>query len=299
MLSTTTPRPEREQRFVEILQRLVDKSVDEYYNPYREFAWPETLPSEMMWMSDDLTSTYGTEIVNELTEAQRQQLSRWESINFYSLNVEGIRELLVEVVRRIHTRGFEIPSDFFHHFVGEENEHMWFFAEFCLRYGGKIYSGPKLNSIAHEDPRVENLLVFCRVLLFEEIVDHYNMRMAGDASLHETIRQVNRVHHEDESRHIAFGRELVSLLHADLVGDLTPGQREEIEQYLKRYIAFSLRAFYNPQIYRDAGIPDPLGFRERLLAEPSRREAERRAVRKPLAFMCRTGIFADDVLPGI
>ena len=31
-----------------------------------------------------------------------------ESVNFYSLNVHGIRELLIEVAKRIHTTGFEI-----------------------------------------------------------------------------------------------------------------------------------------------------------------------------------------------
>ena len=41
-------------------------------------------------------------------------------------------ELLIEVMRRLHTPGYEIPTPYFHHFIGEENEHMWFFAEFCL-----------------------------------------------------------------------------------------------------------------------------------------------------------------------
>lgn len=298
MPASATPRLDS-RRFTDILGRLVEKSVDGYYNPYREFRWPEALPADMMWMSDDLTSTHGTEIGAELTAEERHRLSRWESINFYSLNVEGIRELLIEVVGRIHTGGFEIPSDFFHHFIGEENEHMWFFAEFCLRYGGKIYSGPKLKSVSHEDPRVESLLVFARILLFEEIVDFYNMRMAADTSLHETIRKVNRVHHEDESRHIAFGRELVSALHTDLAPDLSEGQCGEIEHHLKRYLASSLRSLYNPQIYRDAGITRPLEFRERVLNDPGRKALERKAVRKPLSFMVKAGIFTDDLLPTI
>ncbi|MCK7626488.1 diiron oxygenase [Streptomyces sp. RS10V-4] len=291
--------PEQSARFAEILKRLVDKSVDGYYNPYREFDWPDALPEQMPWMSEDLMSTYGTQVAEELTIEESQRLSRWESINFYSLNVEGIRELLIEVIKRIHTAGFELPSDFFHHFIGEENEHMWFFAEFCLRYGNKIYSGPKLHSIPHDNAQVENFLVFSRILLFEEIVDFYNMRMAADDSLHETIRKVNRVHHEDESRHIAFGRELVSMLYAELARTMTDQQRQEIEQYLKRYIVFSLRSFYNPQVYRDARIDKPLEFRERLVSDPARRDLERKVVRKPMSFMVKSGIFADDVLPAI
>jgi hypothetical protein len=289
---------DRSERFAEIIQRLSDKSIAGYYNPYREMKWPESLPLEMPWMSEDLMSTYGTGLAAELTEEEQHRLSRWESINFYSLNVEGIRELLIEVVKRVHAPGFELPSSFFHHFLGEENEHMWFFAEFCNRYGGKLYSRPKLNSIPHGDPRVENLLVFARILLFEEIVDFYNMRMGADETLHETIRMVNRIHHEDESRHIAFGRELVSFLYSELAGDLTAEQAGEIEQYLKRYLVYSLHSLYNPQVYFDARIANPLGFRERLLADPGRRAVEQKVLRKPLSFLVKSGIFSDEDFRG-
>lgn len=118
-----------------VIERLAKASVDDYYNPYRTFTWPESIVSDVFWMSPRLMTIEGTKAGAALTEDQRRELSRWESINFYSLNVHGIRELLTEVVRRIHSPGFEVPTPFFHHFIGEENEHMWFFAEFCLRYG--------------------------------------------------------------------------------------------------------------------------------------------------------------------
>lgn len=299
-MSTVSPIPvDRVERLSQVLDRLIGKSIDGYYNPYRTFEWPDSLPADALWMSEDLMSPYGTELAGELDPATLHRLSRWESINFYSLNVDGIRELLIEVVRRIHMSGFEIPSSFFHHFIGEENEHMWFFAEFCLRYGGKIYSTPKVKAIEHDDTAIENFLVFSRILLFEEIVDFYNMRMAADDSLHPTIRQVNRVHHEDESRHIAFGRELVTLLYSQLRETLTAEQRGEIEQYLKRYMVFSINSFYNPQIYRDAEIPNPLVFRSRLMADEGRRAVERKILRKPMSFLLKTGIFTDDALPTV
>ncbi|GIG55838.1 hypothetical protein Lfu02_02100 [Longispora fulva] len=285
------------ERFVEILDRLSHKAVEDYYNPYRVFTWPDTLPEDTLWMSADLLSTHGTDLAEEIGPEALHRLSRWESINFYSMNVEGIRELLVEVIKRIHSPEFAMASEFFHHFVGEENEHMWFFAEFCLRYGGgRIYSGPKLGQIAHADPEVENFLVFARILLFEEIVDFYNLRMSDDPTLHETIQQVNRIHHQDESRHIAFGRELVELLYSRLRDRLDESALREIETYLKRYLVFSIRGFYNPQVYLDAGISDPLTFRARLLNDERRRPLERKIIRKPLSFLLRSGIFADDTL---
>ncbi|WP_441249373.1 diiron oxygenase [Kitasatospora sp. McL0602] len=286
-------------RFRELLDRLTQKSIDDYYNPYQRFVWPDSLPDDAWWMSPDLISVYGTPLFDSYDEQTLKALSKWESINFYSLNVHGIRELLIEVVDRIHTPHFDVASDFFHHFIGEENEHMWFFAEFCKRYGKKLYKGAALKSAPTEkfEPEVENFLVFARILFFEEMVDFYNTRMSQDTSLSETIRQVNRIHHEDESRHIAFGRELVSHLHGRMKAAVSAERLREVEVYLKRYIVFSLHSFYNPHVYRDAGLANPLEVRETLIAAEGRRAAERKVIRKPMAFFLKSGIFADDTLP--
>jgi hypothetical protein len=286
-------------RFVAVLDRLSEKSVTDHYNPFTHFAWPDSLPEEMWWMSPSLMTIHGTEVEAELSESQKMALSKWESINFYSMNVHGIRELLIEVVDRIHTRGFEVPSEFFHHFIGEENDHMWFFAEFCLRYGGKLYSGLRLKTEPEQNTDIANLLVFSRILLFEEVVDHFNTVMAGDELLHETIREINRVHHRDESRHIAFGRELVGMLFDDVRTRMTDAQRAETETYLKNYIAVTLNSFCNPVVYRDAGLDSIPDLRSRVLADPARRAAVRRAVRKPMGFFLKRGIFTDDTLPGL
>ncbi|MDX3378012.1 diiron oxygenase [Streptomyces sp. ME02-6991-2A] len=282
---------DRNDRFRGILDRLATKSIDDYYNPYRLFEWPEQLPEDMWWMSPELTTTYGTEWAEKLTPEQLHTLSKHESINFYSLNVHGIRELLVEVVNRIHTAGFETPSEFFHHFIGEENEHMWFFAEFCLRYGKKIYRQPAGGAeTAAPSDKVQSLLVFARILIFEELVDHFNSAMAEDERLHETIRGINRIHHQDESRHIAFGRELVSLLHQDLKRTASEQELDEVSTYLRRYMRHSFESLYHPQVYRDAGIERPHELRRALLESPARAEAELRTFRKTAKFLEKTGL---------
>ncbi|WP_280724764.1 diiron oxygenase [Kitasatospora sp. MAA4] len=281
---------DQDDRFLGILDRLTTKSIDDYYNPYKLFEWPDSLPEAMWWMSPELTTTHGTEAAGRLTQEQLQALSRYESINFYSLNVHGIRELLIEVTKRIHTAGFETPSEFFHHFIGEENEHMWFFAEFCLRYGGRIYRQPA--GAAAEIPRssVESLLVFTRILIFEELVDHFNSRMALDDRLHETVRAINRIHHQDESRHIAFGRELVTALFEDVRKTSSEEELREISDYLRRYLTYSFESLYNPQVYRDAGIENPLELRRELLESPARAEFEQSVFRKTSKFLEKLGL---------
>lgn len=278
--------------FKELLTRLCAKASTDYYNPYTTFEWPDELPHDTPWFSPELLSVHGTRYADELSPAQLLALGRRESINFYSLNVHGIRELLIEVTRRIHTPGFEMPSEFFHHFIGEENEHMWFFATFCSKYGGRVYPDKSLRiTPGIQDRLLDDFLVFARILLFEQIVDHYNVHLAADTRLHPTIRRVNRVHHQDESRHTAFGARLVRLLWERLLdAGLGAKERESAGRYLHEYLAASMASFYNPAAYRDAGIPGAFALRTELLAHPARHAAHARILRKSTDFLARIGV---------
>lgn len=276
-----------------VVERLTRTAEDNYYNPYQTFDWPERLDEDVPWMSEHLMTPYGTGAMDELTPEQRHALAKWESVHFYSLNVHGIRELLREVVNRIHTPGFEVPTPFFHHFVGEENEHMWFFAEFCLRYAGKIYPDRSMAFPADPvSPVVDHFIVFSRILIFELIVDYFNSKMAADESLPETIREINRVHHQDESRHIAFGCQLVRVLFERVRQTCTPAEVAAACRYVDRYLTSSLHSMYSVDAYRDAGIPDPAGFRRRLLADPGRQQAHERFAGRAYSFYRRIGVLS-------
>lgn len=282
----TPSRVGNSDRLRGLLDRLSSMSVEDYYNPYRIFEWPDLLPDDMWWMTPSLMTVHETEVAKELSTEQLQAISKYESINFYSLNVHGIRELLIEVIGRIHTAEFAEASEFFHHFIGEENEHMWFFAEFCLRYGPKIYQRPRGGAETIPPKNAESLLVFTRILIFEELVDHFNSKMALDGELHDTIRQINRIHHQDESRH-GFREQATD-------EDLT-----NISNYLKRYLVFSFESLFNPRVYRDAGLADPLGVRSRALTDPRRSKFEQQVFRKTLAFLVRIGMIGDRDLSAV
>ncbi|MBA3771537.1 MAG: diiron oxygenase [Ramlibacter sp.] len=289
----TTEEPNRLRAMIAKLSGL---SIRDRYNPYQTFKWPEALADEQMWMSADLLTTHGTESDMPLDEAQRQRLSRWESINFYSLNVHGIRELLAEVVLRIHAPGYEDFSPFMHHFIGEENDHMWFFAEFCLRYGGKLYPNRNVNFGQRFSGRALDLVTFAKIQLFEEIVDHFNMRVAGDSSIHPFIRELNGVHHRDESRHIAFGREMVLWLYEQISREGDEALLAQIDEYLRGYMVNSVTQLYNPIVYQDALLPGNVYERRTaLLQHPARRGAHRAIVRKPESFLLKHAMISKPV----
>lgn len=274
------------------LDRLENMAESGYYNPYTMFDWPDAIEPDMPWMSESLTTLAGTPMWDELTREQQIALTRYEAINFFSLNIHGIRELLSEVVLRIHDRTYADASEFLHHFIGEENEHMWFFAQFCLRYGGKLYPAQptlKADSVQHLSPVARELIVFARILIFEEIVDYYNAYMATDESLPHIAREINRVHHQDESRHVAFGR----MIFTNLLGQVVkrdPDEVPAVAEYLENYLRYSIGTLYNPAAYRDAGIPDALALRRRALEHPARVEAHDQVLKRTRKFLSRAGV---------
>ncbi len=269
------------------------KSVQDHYNPYTHFDWPETISEDQVWMPVELLSLYGTPFFSEMTPEQVIALSKWESINFYSLNVHGIKDVLEGVVTRIHTPEFAHVSDYLHHFIGEENGHMWFFAEFCLRYGGKIYTQREMMRDAEPPKIVKDFLVFAQTVIFEEIVDYFNLRVGQDKTMPAIVQSVNLTHHKDESRHVAFGREIVRELYRAVLDEHGSSGAELAETQVRRYLSHCLDLFYPAAVYRDAGLPDPFKLRNQARHAPERVPYHRKMLARTTSFFTSAGILSD------
>ncbi|TSC34277.1 MULTISPECIES: alpha/beta fold hydrolase [Corallococcus] len=289
------PEPATEG-FARTLERLIHLSNADPSNPFRDLVWEKSLPQDQYWMSPELLSVHGTPWEKKLTPEQLLLLSKWECINFFSLNVTGIRELLTEMISRIHTPGHEVSSEYLHHLVLEENEHMWYFSRFCLTYGGKIYKDRRIRYDNFPESDIKEFLAFATVLVFEEIVDIYNSQMAKDAGLPPFVREINRLHHSDETRHISYGRLNIERLHQDLRTRYGVERLREVERALKRFMLMSMQKLYNPEIYKDAGLPEPLKLRNELLAHPERIAFNERILSKTVRFLVKKEIFSDDRL---
>ncbi|MGC5033392.1 diiron oxygenase [Micromonospora sp. DT229] len=283
------------QRVTDVATRLSTVSRESRYDPYALFDWPPSLPDNQYWMSPELMTGYGTAFWDELDEPQRVMLSRYEAVNFFSVNVHLIRELIGGVADRIYTTWHPGLSEFFHDFIAEENVHAWFFATFCQRYGGKVYPIRRIDlGSSSADGIVRDLVVFGRILIAEELCDFFNVAMADDDRLPPICQQINRVHHQDEARHIAFGRQLMRALRDEAIERVGQEKVAETGEHLARYITFCVRSLYNRDMYADAALPDPAGVRNRLLGDPQRTEMHRRAVGRTVAFFNRIGIVDGD-----
>jgi hypothetical protein len=279
------------QRLQEVAARLSAISRQDSYDPFLLFEWSDSLPVTDYWMAPELMTCYGTQVWDEFTEEQKLTLSRWEAVNFFSLNVHLIRDLIGGVADRIYTTRFPGLADFFHDFISEENKHMWFFATFCLKYGGKVYPSGKTFPAGSADGEVlRDLMVFGRIMIAEELCDAYNIKMAEDTRLPALVQQINRVHHHDEARHIAFGRQMMRALAERAAATAGPDGLRVVGDYLARYEQVCLHAFYNPTVYADAGIKGGRRLRAQLLEDPAREKIHHDLMSKTTTFLERLGL---------
>jgi len=260
--------------------------------PDRACAWPQHLGPDDWCMSPELLSPYGTAMYEALDERQRRRLGFFEAVNFFSLNIWGERQLIAGIAPRLYPQDCDATSRYLQHFLAEENRHMALFAEFCGRYAGKVYRQKTWRVPRAHAEGEEEFLFFARVLLFEEIVDRYNVAMSGDSRLPPIVRHIHRTHHGDESRHLAFGRRTVVELFERHAARWAPEALARVRQELEAFLAASWREYYNPEAYADAGLPDPYGCRLRLLADDARQRHHAAFSADSVAYLRRHGILA-------
>lgn len=265
-------------------------------NPYETLEFPERVAIGDEWFtSPELISAYGTDDYARLTEREQKTLSFYEAVNFYSLNIHGERMLLEGLAHRLYDSELREVSKYLHHFLDEENKHMVYFGTFCLRYGNKIYPDRKVTFPREYAPGEEHLLFFGRVMIFEEVVDYYNRHMARDERLNPVAREINRLHHADESRHLIFGRRVVK----EIFDEFSPRWSEEtlrgVWESIRGYFRVVWREYYNRDVYRDAAIADGDGLALRLLESDEAPRALRRTVSKsPIEYLLKIGLLTEE-----
>lgn len=258
-----------------------------------ETEWPRSVAGEWC-MSPELTSLYGSDLYDQLDDKQRRQLAFYECINFFSLNINGEKALIEGIARRLYRKTHLQISPYLHHFIDEENKHMRYFASFCLNYAGTIYPERKLSFEREYASGEEDFLFFSKIMIFEEIVDAYNLRMALDVRLAPIVRHINEMHHKDEARHLVFGRHLVEKLFTEGKNKWNEEKLRGIRTYISAYISSTWREYYNQDIYSDVGLPDPFSIAQCAYAAESSREHRSKLSAGLIGFLLRTGILSEE-----
>ncbi|MCW2879721.1 MAG: hypothetical protein JWQ95_3821 [Sphaerisporangium sp.] len=274
----------------ETTERLSRLSRRSYQNPYSAVEWPATARPEDEWFSSpEYLSLYGTPEWEKLDDPGRKRLAFYEAVNFYSLNIHGEKGLMEGLAARLYRKDLLEISEYLHHFLDEENKHSIYFGGFCTRYA-KVYRSRQLP-VAEKPPReVDDLLFFVKTMVFEEIVDDYNWVQSRDPRLERIARFINHNHHFEESRHLIFGRQLVTALWRAYSPGWSAETQEDVRAYLEQFFIMTWREYYNPDVYVDAGFQDAWELAESAWSLPAQREHRRAVSAKCVEFLRGIGL---------
>jgi hypothetical protein len=239
-------------------------------------------------MSPAFTPLAGLPVYRELNDERRWQLAMLEAVSFFSLNINGERDLMLGLEARVTGDVPEHVSCYLPHFLHEEAAHTEVFKRFCLKYGGFIFRDRQVRFPQEFLPGEENFVFFARALIFEEIADFYNRKLAADDNLWLLARDINRYHAEDEARHIAFGRLYVSSLWEELGKHWTVEEKARIAGSLKRYLQSVQRSYVNADVYQKLGMAPEV--REEILRSAHWTAIAEQSARKPTRWLGSIGL---------
>lgn len=277
-----------------VVSTLCRVSRERFVDPFRALQWPETVDRVQWHFSPEIVSIHGMPEYEELDESRRKLLSFWEAVNFFSLNIHGEKSLIEGLAHHLYVRQEPAVSPYLHHFLDEENKHMIYFGRFCMQYAGKIYRDRKLVLPREYEPGEEEFLFFAKVMIFEEIVDAYNKSMAADERLVPIVREIHRMHHVDESRHLAFGRATVRWLFERYAASWSEPTLAAVRHYIKAYLQTTWREYYNVDVYQDVGLSQPYDLAQRAFARPEAVMHRSRISEGCIRFLKDSGILLEE-----
>ncbi len=250
-----------------------------------KMIWPESAEADAWYFSPELISLYDTAAWHGMTVPQQKHLSFFEAVNFFSLNIHGEKYLISEISRKLFDGTEPELSRYLLHFVEEEARHMMYFSGFCRRYANRIYPDRTVHGEGSGDPELDRFMLFARINVFEEIVDHYNKTMAADERLAPVVREINRMHHLEELRHLAFGRHFLTDCLDRHIDHWDKVRRDELRRLLSSYVDFVWKQYYNPDVYEDAGVANAFGVWQAAMKSDSATGHRQRINSRRLAYL--------------
>ena len=274
------------------LSLLSEQNARDPYSTIRD--WPATLDRDQWFFSSDLISIQGLPAFQALSKSEQQKLSFLECVNFFSLIFNGERYLIAGLSEREPLKQFADLAPYMRHMIDEENKHRIYFGEFCKRYAGKVYPDKKMAVSQEYPPGAEDFLFFARAVVFEEIVDTLNVALSNDSRLCPLVRSINQIHHEEEGRHLAFGRTLLRELFEKYRANWEDGTLSMIRDQLGAWYSTTWKEFCNPAVYRDAGISKPYELYTEALANPAAARRRREFSSRCIEFLVESSILLQE-----
>jgi hypothetical protein len=246
-------------------------------------------------MPPELISIHGTSAWDALDESQRKTLSKFELGNFFSLVLQGERPLVQGLSHRLYSRSNNKNiTEYLHHFLDEENKHMVMFGEFCNRYIGKVYPEKKIALPREFAKGEEEVVFFCKVMVVEELGDYYNVVIEKDERCDPLVREINRCTMSTRRATWPSAASTWPSCSSSTAPGGRPSTLAGFRQWLVDYLRASWGDYYNPTMYRDAGLADSYEMRQMAMAHPAGVALRRAASAKLVTYFIKNGLLTEE-----
>lgn len=279
----------------EIAERLLRSTAARSYDPEVDIDWSAPLAEGRWFLLEHRCSLYGTPLWEQLSPAQRLELSKHEAASVAGLGI-WLEFLLLRMLAKLAYHGdpgsrhvqYALAE------MAEECRHSTMFARMIERMGTPGYGpSPRMHRLGSLLPAIAyGPAMWGAVLLGEEITDRFQREMVGDESVQPLMRMVNRIHILEEARHIGFARAELTRTAARL----SAAERVYHRALLGRVAFMISRGLISPQVYRSVGL-DPAAGRAAALRNPHFRQTIRFGGEKIVAFLDDAGLIGPPATP--
>ncbi|MFJ3441193.1 diiron oxygenase [Streptomyces sp. NPDC086081] len=292
--STARPRAEQDARTGEVAGRLLDSAATLSYDPLTEVDWETPLDKNFHGASPEWSTLYGTSYWNELTDAQRKELTRQEAASVASTGIWFEMILQQLILRDVYAKD---PTDESVQWalteIADECRHSIMFARGARKLQAPAYRPPR---VAVELGRAFKTLAFgeaayAAILVAEEVLDVMQRDWMRDERVVPFVRTINNIHVVEESRHMKFARE-ETRRHLAKAGPV----RRHLHAFVIAVAAYVIvTSMVNKSVYANAGL-DP----ERAISEARANEHHKAMLRSSCAglmeFLASAGLLTKPAL---
>ncbi|MGW7056630.1 AurF N-oxygenase family protein [Streptomyces sp. NPDC054887] len=286
--NTAPPESEAPTDESVVAQRLLASAAKLSYDPESEVDWDTPLDRAFHGASPEWSTLFGTEYWEQLSEAQRKELTRQEAASVASTGIWFEMILQQMILRDIYAQD---PTDARFQWalneIAEECRHSIMFARGVEKLGAPAYRPPRY---VVELGRAFKALAFgetayAAILVAEEVLDVMQRDWMRDERVAPFVRTINNIHVVEESRHMKFARDELR-------------RRLQHVGWLRRQISavsiaaasyFIVTSMVSPAVYTNAGL-DP----RRALTEARKNQRHKAMMRsgcgRLMDFLASTGL---------
>ena len=261
----------------EVSKRLLDSSEMLSYDPIKEVDWHTPLDVEFHGASPEWSTLYGTSYWNEMSEAQRKELTRQEAASVASTGIWFEMILQQMVLRDIYAKD---PTSAKFQWalteIADECRHSIMFARGAKKLGAPPY---RPHRLAIELGRAFKTLAvgeaaYAAILVAEEVLDVMQRDWMRDERVVPFVRTINNIHVVEESRHMKFARDETRRQ----MRNAGPVRRQFSALVIAIASYVIVTSMVNRDVYKNAGLDE-----ERARAEAKVNEHHRSMMRSSCA----------------